>query len=71
MNEEQLTQSNYFDEPPNDRLNLANNIHLAIMAFFQERAGFDHWWDSLDGNIKAAIEQNLIDKIYDVIKGSD
>lgn len=43
--------------------NLANEIELVVLAFFQERSGFKGWWDSLGPATQAAMEVNLIDRI--------
>lgn len=47
---------------------LANKIELAVLAFFQDRGGFNEWWHSLDATTQSALEQNLIDLIYDYLQ---
>ena len=49
---------------------LANKIELAVLDFFQDRGGFDEWWHSIDDSTKAALEQNLIDLIFDKLRRS-
>jgi len=43
--------------------NLANEIELKVMVYFQERIGFQNWWDSLAPHIQGQIENGLIDTI--------
>ena len=44
-------------------LDLANEIHLIVLAFFQERIGFQNWWNSLAPHIQDDIEDLLIEEI--------
>ena len=45
-------------------LDLANEIELVVLAFFQERIGFQNWWDSLAPHIQENIEDLLIEEIF-------
>ena len=47
---------------------LANEIELIVLAYFQERIGFQNWWDSLDPDIQASIEDGLILEIARCLK---
>ena len=47
---------------------LANKIELSVLAFFQDRRGFDEWWYSMDSTTQNAIELNLIDCIDQCLK---
>lgn len=51
--------------------NMANEIELKVLAFFQSRQGFSDWWKTLDNTTQAALEINLIDCIDQVLCTKD
>jgi len=46
-----------------DTMKLANQIHLELLAFLQDRKGFDYWWHEMEDDVKAEIEEEMIDII--------
>ncbi len=43
-----------------DKLVIANEIELKVLAYLQDFNGFRIWWDSLDSKIQGDIEEGLM-----------
>jgi len=43
-----------------DKLEIANDLQLKVLSYFQDFIGFQNWWDSLDPKIQGDIEEGLM-----------
>lgn len=50
---------------------LANEIELKILSYFQKQKGFKLWWESLSTKVQGNIEQRIIDKTEDILQQAD
>jgi len=45
----------------------ARKLTNLVIKFFEDRAGFDHWWDSLEPGIKKQIRADLEEELANTV----
>lgn len=50
---------------------LASRITDAVLRELNGRAGFDHWWDSIDSEIRAEIDLVLTNAVKGVLSDEE